>query len=140
MLSAVSAVSAQAVARAAAAWLSVGTLSSSATPFLGRQMHFLPPRALAATLSAGAVGVTLAAPAAQRALDTNAQRMQACTACHGKEGVATNQGYFLRIACKPAGYLFNQMLNFREGRRNKADPVSELDLLRARQAGSGRWR
>ena len=95
-------------------------------------MHFLPPRALAATLSAGAVGVTLAAPAAQRALDTNAQRMQACTACHGKEGVATNQGYFLRIACKPAGYLFNRMLNFREGRRNKSDPVSELDVIRAR--------
>ena len=37
--------------------------------------------------------------------------------CHGKEGRATNAGYFPRIAGKPAGYLFNQLKNFREGRR-----------------------
>ena len=133
-VSAVSAVSAQTVARAAAVWLSVGTLSSSATPFLGRQIHFLPPRAFATVLSAGAVRVALAAPAAHTAPDTIAQCMQACTACHGNGGVATNQGYFPRIACKPAGYLFNQMLNSREGRRNKADPVSELDVIGARQS------
>ena len=47
-----------------------------------------------------------------------AQRMQACTACHGKEGRATNAGYFPRIAGKPAGYLFNQLVSFREGRRH----------------------
>ena len=46
-----------------------------------------------------------------------AQRMQACVMCHGKEGRATNAGYFPRIAGKPAGYLFNQLRNFREGRR-----------------------
>jgi len=46
-----------------------------------------------------------------------AQRMQACVVCHGKEGRATNQGYFPRIAGKPAGYLYNQLLNFKEGRR-----------------------
>ena len=45
------------------------------------------------------------------------ERMRACTACHGKEGVATNQGYFPRIAGKPADYLYNQLRNFREGRR-----------------------
>ncbi|MDP3654239.1 MAG: c-type cytochrome [Rhodoferax sp.] len=50
--------------------------------------------------------------------DTMAQRMQACTLCHGKEGVATNQGYFPRIAGKPAGYLYQQLRNFRERRRN----------------------
>lgn len=49
--------------------------------------------------------------------DTMAQRMQACAGCHGKEGRATNQGYFPRIAGKPAGYLYNQLVNFREGRR-----------------------
>ncbi|WP_298232886.1 c-type cytochrome [uncultured Azohydromonas sp.] len=49
-----------------------------------------------------------------------AQRMQACTVCHGKEGRATNEGYFPRIAGKPAGYLYNQLLNFREGRRHNA--------------------
>jgi cytochrome c553 len=49
--------------------------------------------------------------------DTMPQRMLACAGCHGKEGRATNQGYFPRIAGKPAGYLYNQLVNFREGRR-----------------------
>lgn len=49
-----------------------------------------------------------------------AQRMQACVMCHGKEGRATNLGYFPRIAGKPAGYLLNQLQNFREGRRQNA--------------------
>lgn len=59
----------------------------------------------------------LAAAPADPKLDTMAQRMQACVACHGKEGRATPDGYFPRIAGKPAGYLFNQLVNFREGRR-----------------------
>lgn len=49
--------------------------------------------------------------------DTIAQRTLACAACHGKEGRATSEGYFPRIAGKPAGYLYHQLLNFREGRR-----------------------
>jgi len=49
--------------------------------------------------------------------DSMAQRMQACVVCHGKEGRATNAGYFPRIAGKPEGYLFNQLKNFRDGRR-----------------------
>jgi cytochrome c553 len=51
-------------------------------------------------------------------IDSMQQRMQACTVCHGKEGVSTNQGYFPRIAGKPAGYLYNQLINFRDGRRH----------------------
>ena len=50
--------------------------------------------------------------------DPMARRMQACTLCHGKEGRATPDGYFPRIAGKPAGYLANQLLNFRDGRRS----------------------
>jgi cytochrome c553 len=49
--------------------------------------------------------------------DTIAQRAVACTACHGKEGRATSEGFFPRIAGKPAGYLYNQLVNFRDGRR-----------------------
>ncbi|MDO8301422.1 c-type cytochrome [Lacisediminimonas sp.] len=49
--------------------------------------------------------------------DTIAQRSLACAACHGKEGRATRDGYFPRIAGKPAGYLYNQLINFREGHR-----------------------
>ncbi|SDE08553.1 c-type cytochrome [Paracidovorax valerianellae] len=45
-------------------------------------------------------------------------RVLACTACHGREGRATQEGYFPRIAGKPAGYLYHQLLNFRDGRRS----------------------
>jgi len=52
--------------------------------------------------------------------DTIGQRMQACTPCHGREGRASPVGYLPRIAGKPAGYLFNQLVNFRDGRRYSA--------------------
>lgn len=54
-----------------------------------------------------------------------ASRVLACTACHGKEGRSTPDGYFPRIAGKPAGYLYNQLVNFRDGRRNYA-PMAHL--------------
>lgn len=56
-------------------------------------------------------------PSAANVQNTMAQRMQACVVCHGKEGRATNQGYFPRIAGKPAGYLYNQLQGFKTGRR-----------------------
>lgn len=49
-----------------------------------------------------------------------AERAAPCMACHGKEGRATNDGSFPRIGGKPAGYLYNQLVNFREGRRKNA--------------------
>ena len=52
--------------------------------------------------------------------DSIAERVAACVACHGNEGRATAEGYFPRIAGKPAGYLFNQLANFRDGRRRNA--------------------
>jgi cytochrome c553 len=57
------------------------------------------------------------APSGANVQNTMAQRMQACVVCHGKEGRATNQGYFPRIAGKPAGYLYNQLQSFKTGRR-----------------------
>jgi cytochrome c553 len=71
-------------------------------------------KGLAIVLGAGLIA---AHAAAQQSLDTIAQRTAACAACHGKEGRATSDGYFPRIAGKPAGYLYNQLINFREGRR-----------------------
>lgn len=50
--------------------------------------------------------------------DTIAQRTMACTACHGPQGRAAPDGYYPRLAGKPAGYLYNQLLNFRDGRRH----------------------
>jgi cytochrome c553 len=67
--------------------------------------------------------------------DTIAQRAAACAACHGKQGRAASDGYYPRIAGKPAGYLYNQLVNFREGRRRypmmiyMVDPLSD-DYLR----------
>lgn len=73
--------------------------------------------ALAALAPARAAG-----PAVE---DSIAQRVQACTVCHGREGRATPDGYFPRIAGKPAGYLYNQLVNFRDGRRRYA-PMTYL--------------
>jgi cytochrome c553 len=53
-------------------------------------------------------------------LDSIEQRAQPCMACHGKEGRSTPEGYYPRIAGKPSGYLFNQLSNFRAGRRHFA--------------------
>ncbi len=50
--------------------------------------------------------------------DTLAERMRACTGCHGSETQATRDGFSPRIAGKPAGYLFNQLVSFRDGRRS----------------------
>jgi cytochrome c553 len=55
--------------------------------------------------------------AAGQAADTIGQRVAACVACHGREGRATSDGFFPRIAGKPAGYLYNQLVNFRDGTR-----------------------
>lgn len=50
-----------------------------------------------------------------------ARRMAACITCHGRDGQATNSGYFPRLAGKPAGYLYEQLRSFRDGRRQQAD-------------------
>jgi cytochrome c553 len=53
----------------------------------------------------------------QRAPDTMAARLRVCTPCHGPQGEGTNNDYFPRLAGKPAGYLMNQLVAFRDGRR-----------------------
>ena len=76
--------------------------------------------AAAAALAAGAIAASGAQPSDPRVADTIAERVRACTVCHGDEGRATSDGYYPRIAGKPAGYLYNQLVNFREGRRRNA--------------------
>ncbi|HEY8050199.1 MAG TPA: cytochrome c4 [Ramlibacter sp.] len=82
-------------------------------------------RLVAALLAGIASGAAVAASPP----DTMTQRMQACFVCHGKEGRATNAGYFPRIAGKPAGYLYNQLVNFRDGRRSNATMTYLLDQM-----------
>jgi cytochrome c553 len=89
----------------------------------------ISPAALFARLSAGPVltaamvsmaALTSLAPAHAAAPatlpDTLEQRVAACTACHSLK--ERSDAFFPRIAGKPAGYLYNQLVNFREGRRN----------------------
>ena len=81
-------------------------------------------------------GQNTAAPAFE---DSMAQRSLACTHCHGVQGRAAPDGYYPRIAGKPAGYLYNQLLHFREGRRHYGamtqllDPLSEIYLMEIAQ-------
>jgi len=60
--------------------------------------------------------VALAQPT-ERAPDTMEARLRACEPCHGRQGGGTNNDYFPRLAGKPAGYLMNQLVAFRDGRR-----------------------
>src|SRR5690606_11535514 len=49
--------------------------------------------------------------------DDIADRLRACAACHGDSGRSPEEGYAPSIAGKPAGYLYEQLRNFRDGRR-----------------------
>lgn len=51
-------------------------------------------------------------------LDSAEARVQGCVTCHGQQGQGTANGYFPRIAGKPAGYLYNQLIAFRNGTRH----------------------
>jgi cytochrome c553 len=57
--------------------------------------------------------------------DTMAARVEACTPCHGENGQGTADVYFPRLAGKPSGYLYNQLVAFKNGRR-KYPPMNYL--------------
>ncbi|SAK58258.1 cytochrome c [Caballeronia pedi] len=61
----------------------------------------------------------------ERAPDTMQARVMGCAACHGARGEGTDNDYFPRLSGKPAGYLYNQLLAFRDGRR-KYPPMNYL--------------
>lgn len=79
-------------------------------------MHLrgLVSRLAVASLVVGGIGHVMAAAPVD---DSMAQRVVACTACHGAQGQAAPDGYYPRIAGKPAGYLYNQLIHFKQGRR-----------------------
>jgi cytochrome c553 len=58
-----------------------------------------------------------------------ARRAAACVACHTGDGVASAAGYVPRIAGKPEGYLYRQLLNFRDGRRHQEVMRRQLENL-----------
>jgi cytochrome c553 len=60
-----------------------------------------------------------------KAVDSVEARVQGCVTCHGQRGQGTSNGYFPRIAGKPSGYLYNQLLAFKTGTR-KYPPMNYL--------------
>lgn len=72
----------------------------------------------------------LAAAFAAAAADNGMEpRVEPCAACHGVEGRSSREGYYPSIAGKPAGYLHQQLLNFRDGRRRNTVMESMLAYL-----------
>lgn len=74
--------------------------------------------AAAQTAGNGAQAVDPAAIPFFDKVDSMQARVQGCVTCHGQQGQGTANGYFPRIAGKPAGYLFNQLRAFRDGHRH----------------------
>jgi len=72
-------------------------------------------------LSAIGPGVAMAIaapPSAATVPDTIAQRVAACTSCHGARGEGSPDGVLApRLAGKPAGYLLQQLGYFQSGQR-----------------------
>jgi len=78
---------------------------------------------------------TIAPPATARrhgpvaVRDTMEERVAPCGQCHSSATEATKDGFSPRIAGKPAGYLFNQLVSFRDGRRGYQPMVYLLQNL-----------
>jgi len=83
---------------------------------------------------------------AEKPPDTMAARTLACAPCHGAQGQGTKDVYFPRLAGKPAGYLYNQLEAFKDGRRHyppmklpagvPARPVPDGNCATLRRAAS----
>ena len=104
-----------------------------------RSLSFLRQLAASVVLACSAGLAASPALAASPFADNMAQRTQACTACHGEQGRAGPDGFYPRLAGKPADYLYNQLLNFRDGRRHYGlmtrlvDPLSDAYLYEIAQ-------
>jgi len=88
----------------------------------------MPPRLLvcaALALAAAPARADDEAVPRFKQVDSMEARVQGCVTCHGQEGQGTRSGYFPRIAGKPAGYLYNQLVAFRDGTRKYA-PMNYL--------------
>jgi len=83
------------------------------TPSLSGRWH----RRAISLISLMLASASAAGQPTEHAPDTIEARLLACTPCHGPHGEGTKNDYFPRLAGKPAGYLMNQLVAFRDGRR-----------------------
>lgn len=111
------------------------TLTNRNRPEKRRRLTLSFATALAVGLAALAPSLSGAALATPKFENSMGQRTLACTGCHGEQGRAAPDGFYPRLAGKPAGYLHHQLLNFRDGRRHYelmthlVDPLSDAYLL-----------
>lgn len=61
--------------------------------------------------------------------DSLEQRVAPCLACHNLPDTDLGSGYVPHLDGKPAGYLYNQLLNYRERRRNNPAMVNMVRNL-----------
>jgi len=73
--------------------------------------------------------------AAQPVPDGMADRLKACATCHGDEGRTVGDTYYPSIAGKPARYLYAQLENFRDARRQHTIMAAMLRTLSDRYLG-----
>ncbi|WP_213955329.1 MULTISPECIES: c-type cytochrome [unclassified Variovorax] len=85
------------------------------SPVLVRSVKLLA--AACALTSAGIANAQDSAIPAFKTVDSMEARVQGCVTCHGQSGQGTSNEYFPRIAGKPAAYLYNQLVAFRDGKR-----------------------
>ena len=82
-----------------------------------RRFAFCAAPLLAALLTGHAAMAQDEAIPAFTTIDSIEARVQGCVTCHGQSGAGTTDGRFPRIAGKPATYLYNQLVAFRDGTR-----------------------
>ena len=75
--------------------------------------------------AAEVASITVFTGTADKISDSMEGRVQACIGCHGPQGRGVDDVYFPRLAGKPAGYLYNQLIAFRNGTRKYA-PMNYL--------------
>lgn len=93
-----------------------------------RTRETTPTSSVAGARAAGWIAMAVLAAAGLRTAgaqpppkvpDTIEQRMLACAVCHGRQGEGMRKNeYYPRLAGKPGGYLYSQLVNFRERRRD----------------------
>lgn len=96
------------------------------------------PALLSAPVVAALLLLTLTRPTqAADALPADlADRLAPCAACHGSEGRTVGDAYYPALAGKPARYLYNQLVHFRDGRRQHAVMAGLLGTLSDRYLGA----
>src|SRR6202171_1834495 len=101
----------------------IGDVERCGPPFMRRTTATL----FAAALFVAPLGVLAQSDAvpAFKQVDSLEARVQGCVTCHGQSGQGTNNGYFPRIAGKPAGYLYNQLVPCRDG-VSRSPPMNYL--------------